>query len=97
MTSREFRKSLQSSSPPPELPPLLLALWHDATGNWEKAHTLAQSVDGADGAWVHAYLHRKEGDASNASYWYSRSGRAFSNKSLEEEWEEIASALLLNR
>lgn len=94
MTSTELRNSLSLSSPPSGLSPLLLALWHDAKGDWEKAHSVAQSVDGPDGAWVHAYLHRKEGDSSNASYWYSRSGRPFSHKSLEDEWEEIASTLL---
>lgn len=93
MTSAEFKKSLQLSSPPSGMSPQFLALWNDAKGNWEKAHSLAQSVDGPDGAWVHAYLHRKEGDSSNASYWYSRSGKPFSKKSLREEWEEIVSAL----
>lgn len=74
--------------------PLLRALWHDATGDWEGAHNLAQGVDSADGAWVHAYLHRKEGDVDNARYWYGRAGRPAVSGGLEDEWREIARALL---
>jgi hypothetical protein len=76
------------------LPPLLRALWHDAQGEWEDAHQLAQEVDDADGAWVHAYLHRKEGDAGNAEYWYSRANQPVATDSLPAEWERIAAALL---
>ena len=54
---------------------VLLALWWDAHGDWNKAHEIAQDVSGADGAWVHAYLHRREGDVSNAGYWYRQAGR----------------------
>lgn len=75
------------------LPPLLAALWHDARGDWARAHELAQSVDTADGAWVHAYLHRKEGDLPNADYWYRRAGRRRPAGTLPEEWAEIARAL----
>ena len=60
------------------LSPLLLALWHDAKGDWDGAHRVAQDVDGENAAWVHAYLHRKEGDASNADYWYRRARRLHS-------------------
>ena len=73
---------------------LVRALWHDGRGDWDKAHRIAQSVDDAEGAWVHAYLHRKEGDLSNAGYWYSRAGRPRSEVPLDEEWEEIAGTLL---
>jgi hypothetical protein len=92
MTLDEFKATL--SSTPPKLPPLLLALWHDANGDWEKAHTLAQDVDDARGAWVHAYLHRKEGDLGNAGYWYRRANQPIATDSLEDEWARIASALL---
>ena len=61
---------------------------------WDKAHKIAQDINDSNGAWIHAYLHRKEGDESNASYWYSHAGRKFSNLSLEEEWDEIAEAML---
>ncbi|SFS10208.1 hypothetical protein SAMN05421771_1760 [Granulicella pectinivorans] len=73
---------------------LLLALWWDAKGDWKQAHEIAQDVEGADGAWVHAYLHRKEGDTWNAGYWYRRAGRPEARGSLREEWEEIVTELL---
>jgi hypothetical protein len=94
MTLDDFKTSLNRDTPPAGLPPLLLALWHDANGNWEAAHGVAQNVEDEDGAWVHAYLHRKGGDASNAGYWYRRAGRPHSRAALNAEWNEIASALL---
>jgi hypothetical protein len=69
-------------------------MWHDARGDWEKAHRLIQQQNDRDGAWVHAYLHRQEGDNANAAYWYSRANRPVSLAALELEWEEIVSALL---
>ena len=93
MTLDGFQATLPHATPP-ELPALLLALWHDARGDWEAAHRLAQDVDGPDGAWVHAYLHRKEGDSGNAGYWYRRASRPPSSESLEAEWRAIAEALL---
>ncbi|HEX6015452.1 MAG TPA: hypothetical protein VFY87_27355 [Geminicoccaceae bacterium] len=75
------------------LAPPLEALWWDACGDWDRAHQVAQSVDTPDGAWVHAYLHRKEGDLSNADYWYRRAGRARPSTPLDAEWAEIARAL----
>jgi hypothetical protein len=94
MTLDEFKTSVTGTTPPARSSTLLQALWHDAKGDWEKAHALAQSVEDADGAWVHAYLHRKEGDSSNASYWYNRAGRSFSRTSLQAEWDDIARYLL---
>jgi hypothetical protein len=94
MTLDDFKASLNDATPPAELPPLLLALWKDAKGDWDAAHGVAQDVDDEDGAWVHAYLHRKEGDAANAGYWYRRAGRPHSRASLSAEWDEITSALL---
>lgn len=77
------------------LPPTLQALWHDWRGNWEEAHRLAQEVTGRDGDWIHAYLHRKEGDLGNAAYWYLRAGRAMpgATVTLEAEWTAIATEL----
>jgi hypothetical protein len=75
------------------LAPLLAALWRDARGDWDRAHELAQSVETAEGAWVHAYLHRKEGDLANADYWYRRAGRTRPATTLDQEWAEIAAAL----
>ncbi len=72
----------------------LLALWWDGHGDWERAHKVAQDVAGADGAWVHAYLHRKEGDAGNAAYWYRQAGRRAASGELRVEWEAIVMELL---
>jgi hypothetical protein len=72
----------------------LLALWWDGRGNWEKAHEVAQDVEGPDGAWVHAYLHRKEGDFGNAGYWYRQAGRRVATGDLMVEWEGIVGELL---
>ena len=94
MTLAELKTSLSQKTPPPGMPELVRALWHDARGDWDEAHRIAQSVDDPDGAWVHAYLHRKEGDLSNAGYWYSRARRPRSVVPLDQEWEEIAGTLL---
>jgi len=94
MTLQEFKSSLKNTAPPNELTPLLKALWYDGKNNWEMAHTIAQDVSSNDGSWVHGYLHRKEGDAGNASYWYSRAGRKMPEVSLNEEWEDIVRELL---
>jgi hypothetical protein len=72
----------------------LQALWHDAHGNWDRAHDLAQQAGERDGAWVHAYLHRKEGDEGNAAYWYRLAGKKKPSLGLEAEWSEIVGALL---
>ena len=95
MTLSEFRKSLKAAEPPPDLGLALAGLWWDAKGDWTRAHESAQQEEGIAGSWVHAYLHRKEGDASNASYWYSRAGRRPSRLELKQEWEEIATSLLV--
>lgn len=94
MTVAEFEAGLDAPEPPGGLPPLLEALWHERKGNWTRAHEIAQDVDDEDGAWVHAYLHRREGDPANAGYWYRRAGRRPSSEPLEEEWREIVTALL---
>lgn len=95
MTLAEFQISQKQSAPPPALSYALQALWYDAKGDWEKAHELAQKEGEASGNWVHAYLHRKEGDASNARYWYSQAGKPVYSGSLEEEWAAISEALLV--
>ena len=92
----EFRESLNSDQPPEGLTEVLQALWWDGKGDWKKAHETAQDVSNADGAWVHAYLHRKEGDEGNAGYWYSRAGKSKAAQSLNQEWEQIVSAFLSN-
>lgn len=97
MTFAEFHQAIREGKPSPSnLPSAVLALWHDAKGDWDSAHDAAQADPGPNGAWVHAYLHRKEGDRGNANYWYHRAGRTMpaTKVSLESEWEEIARALL---
>lgn len=94
MTLQEFKDSLNNDAPPADLTLTLRALWHAGKGDWKGSHDLLQNDASADGAWVHAYLHREEGDLSNARYWYNRAGRPESSKSLAEEWDEIATALL---
>jgi hypothetical protein len=94
MTLIEFKGTLADAAPPVNLAPALRALWHDARGDWRTAHETAQSVEDGSGAWVHAYLHRKEGDAANAAYWYRRAGKAVAIGPLDAEWECIVSALL---
>jgi hypothetical protein len=90
----EFRNSLGDAAPPAGLTPALAALWQDGRGDWDKAHDLAQADEGGDGDWVHAYLHRKEGDEWNAGYWYRKAGKPLCKATLEAEWGEIAVALL---
>ena len=94
MTLAQFKATLNSATPPAAVGPALAALWHDARGDWHAAHRVAQDVDTADGAWIHAYLHRKEGDASNAVYWYRRAAQPVAAGPLDAEWEAIAAALL---
>jgi len=89
-----FENFAQSATPPAGLGPALLALWHDMRGDWDRAHELAQADKGRDGAWVHAYLHRKEGDTMNAGYWYARAGKPVVMGELAVEREAIARALL---
>ena len=90
----DFRESLSATQPASDLAPALAALWWGAKANWDMAHRLVQDEDTADAAWVHAYLHRVEGDLGNAGYWYRRAGKPMAKDSLEAEWERIVSALL---
>jgi hypothetical protein len=94
MTLEEFRKSLSQDQPPPKLSLALAGLWWDAKGDWQRAHESAQQDEGPAGSWVHAYLHRKEGDSSNASYWYNRAQKPASTISVQQEWREITEELL---
>lgn len=90
----EFRESLEADAPPPGLTAALEALWWDAKGDWTRAHERAMAAEDREAAWVHAYLHRKEGDFSNAAYWYRRAGHPVCEGTLESEWEAISFALL---
>jgi len=90
----EFLSWKSAGSIPDDIPPLLQALLLDSAGDWYSAHRIAQADASADGSWVHAYLHRVEGDLGNASYWYRSAGKSLPHMSLDEEWEYIAMALL---
>jgi hypothetical protein len=94
MTLDDFKSTVSAAVPPENISPALRALWHDARGDWESAHGVAQAVEDESGAWVHAYLHRKEGDADNAAYWYRRARQPVATDALTVEWERIVSALL---
>ncbi len=94
MSLAEFRASLAAAEPPRGLSPALAALWRDGKGDWNGAHEQAQAGEGGDSDWVHAYLHRKEGDQGNAVSWYRRARRPFARVSLAEEWAEITKTLL---
>jgi len=94
MDLEDFRASLSVATPPPGASPLLRALWLDGRGDFDGAHAIAQDVHDADGALVHAYLHRKEGDLSNAGYWYRRARQQPFEGSLDDEWEALVQRFL---
>jgi hypothetical protein len=89
-----FIASLESVAPPPNLSAPLSGLWWAMRGDWDRAHKIVQDEDSRDAAWVHAYLHRVEGDLGNAGYWYRQAGQPTATDSLQAEWERIATALL---
>lgn len=89
MSKFPFYESLTEPLPPAHFSVLLKSLWYDAKGDWETAHDLVDSLAGAEAAWVHAYLHRKEGDSWNADYWYGRAKKLRPSHTLEEEWESL--------
>jgi hypothetical protein len=93
MDYASFKRTLDGAAPPADCGLALRALWQEAKGDWDAAHKLAQEQDDARGAWVHAYLHRVEGDERNAGYWYRRAQKPHSKAPLPEEWEEIVRAL----
>ena len=90
----DLKASLANAGPDAALSPPLAALWWAAKGNWDQAHSIAQDDASADGSWVHAYLHRVEGDIGNAGYWYRRAGKPVATDAVENEWERMVSALL---
>jgi len=97
MTAMDLARSAASeSSPPSGLSTAARALWLAKAGQWDAAHDLCQEIQGTAGSWIHAYLHREEGDTSNAAYWYSRAGKPVpaATVSLADEWLEIAGEFL---
>ncbi len=97
MNLQDFQASLTEDTPPSGLTSTLQAMWYEAKGDWDAAHTLIQDDTDGDEAWVHAYLHRQEGDEWNAKYWYSRAGRVMPDQSLEQEWDDIVTTLLVQQ
>ena len=95
MSFQEFEQSLSTLAPSSGLSIYLQSLWYDGKGDWNKAHTIIQELEDNTAAWIHAYLHRKEGDVSNADYWYSKAGRKRPAVSLKDEWKEIVNTLLV--
>jgi hypothetical protein len=93
----DFKASLSGAAPAPNLDTPLAALWWAAKGQWDEAHKIVQDEATADAAWVHAYLHRVEGDLGNAGYWYRQADKPVATGSLETEWDRMASALLWDR
>jgi len=89
----DFKASLANAAPAPGLAPPLAALWWAAKGDWDAAHKIVMNEDTKDAAWVHAYLHRVEGDLSNAGYWYRRAAKPAANDALDAEWQRIVDAL----
>jgi hypothetical protein len=93
MTLDEFRGTMNEAAPPQGLGPAVEALWWDAKGDWAQAHALVNELETPEAMAVHAYLHRKEGQAWNADYWYERAGRNFHRPALADEWEALAREL----
>jgi hypothetical protein len=89
-----FKATLAADQPPPGIGELLRALWLDGTGDFDAAHAIAQDVDTPDGARLHAYLHRKEGDLPNARYWYRQAGAPVEHGSLASEWDALVRRFL---
>ena len=93
-TLTEFKQSLNLAQPVNGLPVQLKSLWYDGKGDWQKAHAEVDHLNDESSAWVHAYLHRKEGDSRNADYWYHKARQIRPNVSLKEEWEQLVLQLL---
>lgn len=95
MSFAEFQRSVaEDAAPPAALAVPLRALWLDGRRDWQAAHAVVQEAEGREAAWVHGYLHRKEGDEGNAGYWYARAGRSHCQDALQSEWARIACTLL---
>ena len=94
MDMNSFKESLAGNNPPQNISVYLKALWYEGKGDWHKAHQIIQDINDSNASWIHAFLHRKEGDAGNADYWYRRAGKKRPAISLEKEWEKIVESLI---
>lgn len=97
MNVADFIAGLGGAAPAPDLSAPLAGLWWAAKGDWDRAHTIVQDESSREAAWVHAYLHRVEGDLGNAGYWYRQAGQPAAKDTLEAEWQRIAATLLGSR
>jgi len=88
-TLADFEQSLNLNQPADGLSVQLISLWYDGKGDWDQAHATVDQLSGQDSAWVHAYLHRKEGDTWNADYWYNKAGQKRPDLPLNEEWKQL--------
>ena len=93
MNSQDFQDSLKERNPPTEWTNTLIALWYDGKEDWQAAHELVDGQNDEHSKWIHAYLHRKEGDDWNAGYWYRQAGKPFPEISLKEEHQTLVAAL----
>jgi hypothetical protein len=94
MNFQDFKQSLNNDKMPPGLSLPAQAMWYAGKNKWEQSHDIAQDIHTSQGSWIHAYLHRVEGDTANAGYWYRKAGKTYPAESLADEWETIAKALL---
>lgn len=94
MTLAEFKRTLSKPKPPAKLAPALTALWWAGKDDWNKSHAIVMEEGGQDCAWVHAHLHRVEGDLGNAGYWYRQANRPVAKGPLAAEWDAIVATLL---
>ncbi|MCC6290333.1 MAG: hypothetical protein IT249_20850 [Chitinophagaceae bacterium] len=95
MEFENFINTLSNETPPVSVSVYVQALWYEGKGDWEKAHDIVQDIHDSTGSWIHAYLHRKEGDNGNARYWYSMAGKSFPSMPLQQEWEAMVKTLLI--
>lgn len=94
MELQKFIETVSHNEPPKEISDYLKALWYDKKGDWESAHSIVQILNDKNAEWIHAYLHRKEGDSFNASYWYRKANISKPEISLDEEWKRLAELFL---
>ncbi|RYY21826.1 MAG: hypothetical protein EOO04_17390 [Chitinophagaceae bacterium] len=94
MNFQDFKQSLDTGEFPGSVGLPLQAMWFAGKNQWEDAHNIAQDIHTPDGSWIHAYLHRLEGDTANAGYWYRKAGKSYPTESLTDEWETIVKALI---
>ena len=94
MTYDRFTQSLTDALPPKGITDLLTALWWEKKGDWDKAHIITQEIHTNDASLIHAYLHRREGDLSNANYWYRTAGVSAFIGGLNKEWGTLVKRLL---